>query len=346
MRLQQHGLSAGVIEVMMGSRAESTSKLYAAKWSVFVGWCAERRVQPESCAVELILEFLRSMFDKGRAASTIRVYAAAISACHEGFPRGAVFSHPYVKRFLKGCVRLRPVVRTVVPSWDLQLVLRALCRAPFEPLAQVPLKVLSVKTALLLALSSAKRVGDLCALSVSESCMAIAGDASRATLRPNAAFVPKVVTSTYRSRVITLEGFSLPPHLTEEEERLHCLCPVRALACYVERTKGLRRSTQLFVCYGQGALGQALSSQRLSHWLCDCITSAYESAGGVAPEGLRAHSTRGLAASTALLRGVCVQDICTAASWASPSSFVQAYLRDTSAGSLSRSVLSVASGHT
>ena len=224
-RLQQHGLSAGVIEVMMGSRAESTSKLYAAKWSVFVGWCAERRVQPESCAVELILEFLRSMFDKGRAASTIRVYAAAISACHEGFPRGAVFfSHPYIKRFLKGCVRLRPVMRTVVPSWDLQLVLRALCWAPFEPLAQVPLKVLSMKTALLLALSSAKRVGDLCALSVSESCMSIAGDASRATLRPNAAFVPKVVSSAYRSRVIVLEGFSLPPHGNEEEERLHCLC--------------------------------------------------------------------------------------------------------------------------
>ena len=344
MRLQQRGLSAGVIEVMMGARAQSTSKLYAQKWSVFVDWCVERRIDPGSCAVEPVLEFLRSLFDKNRAASTIRVYAAAISACHEGFPKGPVFSHPYVKRFLKGCVRLRPVVRTVVPSWDLQLVLRALCRSPFEPVAQIPLKVLSMKTALLLALASAKRVGDLCALSVADSCLSIAGDASMATLRPNPTFVPKVVTSAYRSRVITLDGFSLPPHASEEE-RLHCLCPVRALACYVERTKGVRRSKQLLVCYGQGALGRALSSQRLSHWLCECIALAYESAGGVAPEGLRAHSTRGIAASTALLRGVCVQDICTAASWSTPSTFVQAYLRDTSAGSLSRSVLSVASGH-
>ena len=169
MRLQQHGLSAGVIVIMMGSRAQSMSKLYAAKWSVFVGWCAERWIQPESCAVELILGFLRPLFDKGRAASTIRVYAAAISACHEGFPKGPVFSHPYVKRFLKGCVRLCPVSHTVVPSWDLQLVLRALCRAPFEPLSHIPLKVLSM----LLALASAKRVGDLCALSVSESCLCL-----------------------------------------------------------------------------------------------------------------------------------------------------------------------------
>ncbi len=48
-----------------------------------------------------------------------------------------------------------------LPSWDLALVLRALQTAPFEPLQSVELKFLSMKTLLLTALASIKRVGDL-----------------------------------------------------------------------------------------------------------------------------------------------------------------------------------------
>ena len=51
------------------------------------------------------------------------------------------------------------------------MVLDALSRPPFEPLQHVELKVLSFKTALLLALASAKRVSDIHALSVSASCL-------------------------------------------------------------------------------------------------------------------------------------------------------------------------------
>ena len=46
------------------------------------------------------------------------------------------------------------------------MVLDALSRPPFEPLQQVGLKVLSFKTALLLALASAKCVSDIHALTV------------------------------------------------------------------------------------------------------------------------------------------------------------------------------------
>lgn len=88
-------------------------------------------------------------------------------------------------------------------------MLRALGNPPFEPLAQASLRILSLKTALLLALTSAKRMSDLCALSVSPSCLSIRGGGSRsaATLQPNPSFTPKVLTSSFRSRVFSLEGF-------------------------------------------------------------------------------------------------------------------------------------------
>jgi len=34
-----------------------------------------------------------SLFDEGLAASTVRVYAAAISACHEGFAKKTLLTH-------------------------------------------------------------------------------------------------------------------------------------------------------------------------------------------------------------------------------------------------------------
>ncbi len=58
-----------------------------------------------------------------------------------------------------------------VPPWDLPTVLRALEGPPFEPLQSSSLRVLMLKTALLSALASVKRVGDLQALSVNHVCL-------------------------------------------------------------------------------------------------------------------------------------------------------------------------------
>ncbi|KAK2891979.1 hypothetical protein Q8A73_017644 [Channa argus] len=317
-RLADQGFSPRVVATIQGARAASTTSSYVAKWSSFQRWCSERGVSASSCPLPRVLSFLQTLLDRGLSLSTVKTYAAAISSCHEGFGDRSVFSHPLLKRFSRG----------------------ALVVSPFEPLEQVPLRLLSWKTALLLALTSMKRVSDLSALSVSPECLSIRGDLSLAVLRPNPAFMPKCITSSFRSRVITLEGFCTPPHTSEEDASSHLLCPVRALSYYVERTSTIRRSERLFVHYREGSAGLPLSAQRLSHWLCEAIFQAYESSGAQPPEGIRAHSTRGIASSVALLRGVSVEDICLAASWSSTCSFVRFYLRDVSRPSLSSSVLS------
>lgn len=132
------------------------------------------------CAVRLsVLSFLQYLFEKQRsAAATIKVFAAAISSCHEGFGRDTVFNHPLVRRFLLGMRRPRP--RTNLPEWDLALVVDTLCDSSFEPLNQILLKMSSLKMLLLLAQTTAKRVSDLCALSTRPDCLAINGDLSRA----------------------------------------------------------------------------------------------------------------------------------------------------------------------
>ncbi len=86
---------------------------------------------------------------------------ATISTHHDPVEGKSVGKHNLVVRFLRGARRLNPPRPPSLPSWDLALVLRALITVPFEPLQSVELKFLSMKTLLLMALASIKRVGDL-----------------------------------------------------------------------------------------------------------------------------------------------------------------------------------------
>ncbi len=288
---------------------------------MFSRWCSDRQADPLHCSVGVILDFLQFLFDSGRSQSTMKVFVAAISSRHARIDGLTVGSHRLVSLFLKGALRLRPPRAKRAPTWDLPLVLEALCHPPFEPLAQVDLKWLSMKTAFLLAVVSAKRVGELHALSVSETCLRWAPDGSGVTLWPNVAFLPKVLAATYINRPITLARFDLPA----EDGGSPLLCPVRALRTYINATASLGRDEQLFVCYGGLRKGRALSKQRLSHWIVDTILHAYKSGACPPPSGVRGHSTRGMTASWAAMHGVPLDEICAAASWASPSTFARFY---------------------
>ncbi len=212
------------------------------------------------------------------------------------------------------------VVDTIT-SARVSLVLRALQQGPFESLQTVEPKFLSMKTLLLLALASIKRVGDLHAFSVDDSCLQFGPADSQIILRPRPGYVPKVPTTPFRDQVVSLQA--LPPE--EADPALALLCPVRALRHYVDRTQSFRTSDQLFVCHGGRQKGNAVSKQRMAHWIVDAITLAYQAQVVPCPFRLRAHSTRSVASSWALARGTSLTDICRAAGWATPNTFARFY---------------------
>ncbi len=321
------GLPAEVQETIASARAPATRKLYSSKWGVFESWCLTRAIDPVNCPVGPVLEFLQERLTAGAAATTLRVYVAAIAARREldEIPLGR---HRLVSAFMRGARRLRPVRPTAVSSWDLSVVLEGLVTAPFEPLESASDRILTLKVVLLLALTSLKRVGDLQAFSVSETCMDFAPGLVKVTLRPRPGYIPKVLSTSFRSQVVTLHSFHPPPFASSEDERLHMLCPVRALKLYVDRSKVWRKSPQLLICFGAGRRGLATSKQRISHWVRDAISLAYEARELPSPLSLRAHSTRGVASSQALFRGVPLEDICVAAGWSSPHTFVRFYNLD------------------
>ncbi len=314
-------LPQAVVETITQARAPSTRQAYALKWGLFANWCSSRREDPRRCTIGVVLSFLQERLERRLSPSTLKVYVAAIAAHHDAVDGRSLGKHDLIVRFLRGARRLNPSRPPLMPSWDLSIVLAGLQRGPCEPLDSVELRFLSAKTALLTALTSIKRVGDLQAFSVSEECLVFGPDYSHVVLRPRPGYVPKVPTTPFRDQVVNLQA--LPSE--EADPSLPLLCPVRALRIYVERTRSFRSSEQLFVCYGGQQKGKAVSKQRLAHWIVDAIALAYQSQGEPCPMGVRAHSTRSVASSYALAHGASLADICRAAGWATPNTFARFY---------------------
>lgn len=319
-------LDEAVLRKINSSKAPSTWSNYFSKWRIFSTWCHDRQLDPAKCDTSLVLRFLQTLIDSGKSVNTIKVYIAAISHCHVSVDGANIGKHPLVSQFLKGAKRLRPGRIMRSPAWDLSIVLQSLAKAPFEPLEQADLKFLTWKTVFLLAICSAKRVGELHALSVSEDCLRWKAEKTGGFLWPNPSFLPKVLKPSTINQVIELDAFR-PDPLCSGEELDHCsLCPVRALHTYIEQTHQLRQShTQLFVCFDKKCAGKPVSKQRLSHWIVDTISQAYVNQNLPIPGDLVAHSTRSMATSRAALKGVALSDICVTASWGSSCTFTRFY---------------------
>ncbi|KAI2664153.1 hypothetical protein H4Q32_002288 [Labeo rohita] len=168
-------LSTEVVVTILQSRAPSRRKLYARRWRLF-------------SRTQLTAQLER--FSAGLAHFTLKVYVAAISAYHAPLGGFSVGKDPLVTCFLHGALRLRPLVRPWVPPWDLAVVLEALCWPPFEPVEEPSDHFLTIKTALLLALTSLKSVGDLQALFVVPSHLDFAPGMAKAFLYPRPGYVP------------------------------------------------------------------------------------------------------------------------------------------------------------
>lgn len=334
---------AALDDVILCARKPSTRLSYQYKWKKYLSYLESCSIPLRDSGLKSILAFLLQVKDLGLKHSSLRVYLSAISAFHAPIDGKTVFSHPFYKQFLKGLRNLRPDIKVPPPTWDLPLVLRTLTRHPFEPMATCDLRLSSWKTAFLVAITSARRVSELVVLRRSPLYLVFLPHSVR--LRPDIKFLPKVNTDFHVSSHIILPDF-FPSPASPRDKLYHTLDVKRALLFYLDRTKFPDRADSLFVRYSNPHRGSKVSSQRLSHWLSELISLTYSLARVPPPKRLTAHSTRAVAASTAFLQGVSLGDICAAATWSSPTTFIRHYAIDVQArqtAPLARAVLSTVS---
>ena len=288
-----------------------------------------------------VLEFLTSMIPD-KSTNTLKGYVSAISSRHQPVDETSFGSHPAVTQWLKGLLQSKGISRSIVPAWDLDIVLSALKAFPFEP--AVSDKYTTWKTVLLVAVASARRAGELHALRMDQPY--IRWSATDVTLFPDVTFLPKVNTPFHASQPICL-----PALHDEKDPDLRLLCVRRALKRYVNSSAAYRKpdAQQLFVCYGGKTRGDPVSKSRISSWLVELITWVYTHQGLPVPQGIKGHQTRKQSTSIADLAGVDPQQICAAATWASRCTFAKHYRLNLAAKAKSnfgRTVLQVAGSST
>uniref|UniRef100_A0A803J3I0 ribonuclease H n=1 Tax=Xenopus tropicalis TaxID=8364 RepID=A0A803J3I0_XENTR len=320
-RLAQQGCSQAVINTLLKSRKLNTSQRYYATWDVFRDWATKEVIDPWNTTTPEILEFLQRGLDRGLSLSTLRVQLSALSAILER----RLIEEPLISRFFKAAVRIVPPVRSLSPLWDLPLVLKALTGKPFEPLDQASLWDVTLKTILLVALTSARRACELQALSARAPYTVFKGDS--VVLRPILQFLPKVVSPLHINEPIILPAF-VPNMNAQEGAAWKSLDVHYCLQIYLQKTENVRKTDRLFVIPAGPRKGQPAKTATLRRWIVMAIQKAYKEQGEPVPQGIRAHSTRGIASSWAAEAGAQPEAICRAATWATSNTFIRHYKLD------------------
>ena len=162
---RKSGFSGRAARVLSGVLRESSSRLYQSRWKIFCGWCRGRSVAPVNASVPVVVDFLIHLRqDKGLSVSAVKGYCSALNSVLALKGRDLAASREITTLLCSFARSVNPV-ELRPPAWDVSLVLQSLTGAPYEPLRTCEERFLAQKTLFLLALASAKRIGELHALS-------------------------------------------------------------------------------------------------------------------------------------------------------------------------------------
>ena len=150
-------------------RRKSTRLNYQARWGKFRQRCRVFHRQSFEPTIPKVAEFLTFLFRTEKAAvSTIKGYRALLSSVFK-FCLPEISSSSILKDLVRSFEISAPRPLHHTPPWDLDKVLEYLSGPPFEPLAEASFRNQSRKALFLLAMATAKRIGELQAFSFSVS---------------------------------------------------------------------------------------------------------------------------------------------------------------------------------
>lgn len=135
---------------------------YKYAFGKFSSFCTENNYCPKSCSPEVIVYYLKKLFDDGSSYSTINLARSSISKFHNGFDGNTAGSHKLISTALRACFRMRPPLPKYKHTYDVSLVLNYIKSLPQN--GQLSLKMLSIKTLFLLIVSSISRVSSVARL--------------------------------------------------------------------------------------------------------------------------------------------------------------------------------------
>ncbi len=247
------------------------------------------------------INFLADLAHGGLGYSAVNTARSALSSVIS-LPDGISFGEHYlVKKLLKGVFALKPSLPRYSSIWDVDVVLNYLLK--LSPASKLGLKVLTLKTVMLIALLTGQRCQTIHALDTdtmdlsSSKCVFYVNTVLKQT-RPGHHLEPIVLTAYAPDRR---------------------WCIVTYLKQYLEKTKEIRGShSKLFISFNKPH--NPVSKDTISRWIKHVLDLS-----GIDTSVFQAHSVRAAATSKARCKGLPLDVIMKAAGWSQTSTFSRYY---------------------
>lgn len=300
--LASEGISEGAAELITNSRTKGTNSRYQSAWRKWLCWCEQREVDPYTCSLSYIINFLSYLYDEGLAYSTISSHRSAISAYHAPIDGFTVGKHPRVCALTSGVMNKRPPKPKLVFVWDVQQVLDYL--DSFPVIHDLTDRDLILKLTMLLALCSASRGSEIQYLD------------TRYMARTHCSYIFKFgeITKTRR------KGSCPPTAEFYEFSENRNLCVVYFLDHYLQRSKNWRMGTKFQLLLGTVKPHTQVVSSTIAGWVKLVLKGA-----GIDTSLFTAHSCRSASSSKAKAMGLSVSEILERGDWSPKSSTWQKF---------------------
>ena len=304
------GISSAASELLLSSWRTKTKSNYNSLFAKWANWCQQRDRDPTTGPIKDIINFLAELYQDGYQYRSLNSYRSAISAVHSKVDDHPVGQHPLVSRMLKGVFNERPPLSRYSTFWDVGAVLRYLKQLGSND--SLTLRLLTIKSVMLLALARPSRSMDLSKLDIQHRTYTSAGLVFKAQHLSKQSRPSKSLSDFYY------------PRFSDDTD----VCPVATIQAYEQRTIQFRTpmsvtgKTSLFLSW----IGkhEPVTSSTIARWLKTCLHEA-----GIDTGVFKAHSVRGAASSKAAWSGVTISDILQAADWSSETTFQRFYHRPT-----------------
>ena len=240
---------------MLKCRRNPSNDLYICYLDRWKSFCLERQLDPIFSDVCHVLEFLQCLFqdtDVARGSSAICTARSALSSIVI-LPDGTkVGENKFVKQFIKGVCNMKPAKPRYLDSWDPNIVLEMFKNEEWNPLDQLTLMELSVKTVMLILLATYQRGQIILALNLERMTMLkdeVRFEILRADLKQGSKKNCKPKPIVFCKRIDTPE-----------------LCIFEHLQCYLSRTLAVRNDVkQVFLITRKPF--NAVSRECVSKWV-------------------------------------------------------------------------------
>lgn len=306
-QFRERGLSEKSTHILMSSWKCGTKKQYSVFIKRWFCYCSERKINPISQTVEDVVEFLTEQYENGLSYDSLNTARSALSSLGLNFNGFKIGAHPLVIRYMKGVFALRPPKPRYVTTWDVNGVLSYLRK--LSPVKHLTLKDLTLKLAMLMALTQAARVQTLHLISYVQF------------KKFKSEFVFKLADALKQNRPSCNSSFvsfkAYPP-----DRRL---CIYTVLKEYLLRTKPVRSNVdeyhqRLLISYVKPY--KQVTRDTISRWLKTVMLRS-----GIDVQKYGSHSIRSAASSKAKTNSVPITDILAKAGWSNVKTFAKFYDR-------------------